>query len=563
MKTKILHFLIIGSLALFSSCENLDREIITTVSEKQVMKSFDYSKNRVSAIYTDLSAGFLYIDGAMMASVSDEAEHTLETSIIQKFNTGAWNTFDNPDDVWAKYYKGIRRVNQFLVSADSIDLNTYRLDPDAAQQAVYKSKMAEIKRWKYEVRLLRAFFYFELVKRYGGVPILKQALSLDSDFNSIPRNTLSECIQYVSNECDSAASVLPLTYLDVDLGRVTKGAALALKSRVLLYASSDLFNSSSWAAGYSKPELVSLSGDRQARWKAAADAAKAVIDLNIYTLATNYGNLFKTFNSPEIILVRRDAASNAFEQASFPIGYDLGKSGTTPSLNLVDLYEMKDGSKFSWDNPVHAASPFDNRDPRLTMSVLTNNTIFKGRKVECWQGGLDGKGVERATKTSFYLKKYVDENIDLLQGKTSVHSWILFRLAEIYLNYAEALNEYNPGNPDIKIYVDKVRARSGVAMPPLPSGLSQNEMREKIRNERAVELAFEDQRFWDLKRWMSAPAYLGIPLKGLEITKTGDNTFSYKAINVENRTFENKMYFYPIPEREILKSNGWTQNPLW
>lgn len=274
-------------------------------------------------------------------------------------------------------------------------------------------------------------------------------------------------------------------------------------------------------------------------------------------------------------MARRSTPDNSFESASFPVGFDLGKSGTTPSQNLVDAYEMADGSKFDWSNPAEAAFPYANRDPRLYMTVITNNSAFGtgtiangggtgARKVEIWKGGRDGKGIALATKTGYYMKKYTDESLNLLSGRTSVHSWILFRLPEMYLNYAEALNEYDAGNPDIKKYADLVRSRNGVNMPPLPSGLSQNEMRERIRNERRVEFAFEGQRFWDVRRWMEGPRYFGVPLQGVDITKTGADTFTYNKMNVENRVFSPSMYLYPIPQSEVVVSNGvLIQNPLW
>lgn len=336
---------------------------------------------------------------------------------------------------------------------------------------------------------------------------------------------------------------------------------------MLLYAASDLFNTTTWAAGYTNPELISLTGDRQARWKAAADAAKAVIDLagTGYALSGNYRNLFITnsYTLPEVIFSRRNGASNDFEKANYPIGYDLGNSGTTPSQNLVDAYEMANGTAFDWNNPVHAAAPYANRDPRLGLTVILNNTTYKSRAVESWAGGRDGRGIVNATKTGYYLKKYVNENQNLLTGTTSVLSWNIFRLAEIYLNYAEALNEASPGNADIKTFVDRVRARPGVVMPPLPTGLSQAEMRARIRNERRVELAFEDHRGWDIRRWLQGPPYLGAPLRGVDITKNADGSFLYKPTVVEERIFEPKMYLYPIPQGELNASKGLLQNPGW
>jgi starch-binding outer membrane protein, SusD/RagB family len=334
-----------------------------------------------------------------------------------------------------------------------------------------------------------------------------------------------------------------------------------------LYAASDLFNTPSWATGYANPALISLTGDRQARWKAAADAAKAVIDLTGtgYTLHSNYRNLFITnsYTLGEVIFARRMGASNDFEKANYPVGYDLGQSGTTPSQNLVDAYEMKDGSKFDWNNPLHAAKPYANRDPRLNETILVNDTLFKGRKTEIWAGGKEGNGIQKATRTGYYLKKHVNENLNLLLNTTGVQSWNLFRLSEIYLNYAEALNEYSAGHADIKKYVDLVRTRTGVVMPVLPAGLSQADMRERIRNEKRIEFAFEDHRSWDVRRWMIAPQALGVPLRGVEITKNANGTFTYKPVKVEDRVFTPKMYLYPIPQSEINTSKGLVQNPLW
>ncbi len=548
-------------------CQDLERELITDITERQAVRSYDFTLNRINAVYTDMPGGYLQIDGAMTASATDEAEHTIETSNVQKFNNGAWNAVDTPENLWVNFYRGIRKANQFLATSDSIDLDQYRLDPTPSAQTVYQTRLAEVKRWKYEARFLRAYFYFELVKRYGGVPIIDQILSVNTDFRSIKRNSLAECMQYITAECDSSARNLPVTYIAADLGRATRGAALALKSRALLYAASDLFNSTTWAGGYTSPELISLTGDRQARWKAAADAAKAVIDLagTGYALHNNYRNLFITnsYTLPEVIFPRRNAAENAFERANYPIGYDLGSSGTTPSQNVVDAYEMINGTKFDWNNPVHAATPYANRDPRLGLNIILNNTPYKGRNVESWTGGRDGKGIVNATRTGYYLKKHVNENLNLLQNNTSVKSWNLFRLAEIYLNYAEALNEATPGAADIKTYVDRVRTRPGVAMPALPTGLSQAQMRERIRNERRVELAFEDHRGWDVRRWMQGPQYLGVPLMGVDITRNADGTFKYVPVTVETRVFEPKMYLYPIPQGELSASGGLIQNPGW
>lgn len=550
------------------SCEDmLDREIITGTTEEAVASNERFMEYMVASVYSELPSNFQYIDGAMLASATDEAEHTIQTSAIQRFNTGDWNQFYNPDDAWGHYFKGIRKANNVLKLVDNINFDIYKLDPDPAQQIVYQTKLERVHTWKYEIRFLRAFFYYELVKRYGGVPIIESVIDINSDeYTSLARNTLQECIQFITSECDSAAAALPEKLKLSAMGRASKGAALALKSEVLLYAASDLANSPGWANGVAV-EFISLPpGDRNERWKKAADVALEVNNLTRarYELSESYPDIFLNFDDPEIILARRNGYSNSFEAMSFSPGFE-GQGGTAPSQNLVDIYEVVDPATgtsmpFDWSNPDHTSDPFANRDPRLGYNVITNNSEFKGRTMEIWTGGRDGKGNARATPTGYYLKKYVNPIIDLVQSNTSVHSWVFSRLAGVYLNYAEALNEYDPGNPDIKQYIDLIRNRVG--MPPTPDGLSQGEMRQWIRDERLRELAFEGGRIWDLRRWMTAPQVLSEPIRGLEINIQSDSTFSYNVIKVEDRVFREYMYFYPIPFNEISIFN-WIQNPGW
>lgn len=576
MKKSIFALIALATLTL-QACEDLDREFVTTIGQKEIEQSFGNVQALLTAIYSDIPDGTLYIGGAaMMASATDDAEFTAETNPVQNFNTGSWNAINNPDLVWGTYYRSIRKVNQFLLSTGKINLDPWKLDPSPSAQQVYTTNLATIKRWTYEARFLRAYYYFELVKRHGGVPLLTNPLSLDDDFSKIPRGTLTDCIQYITAECDSAAAQLPLNagtlpyVAATDLGRATKLAALTLKSRVLLYAASDLFNNPTWAGGYAKPEFIALpTGDRSARWKAASDAAKAVIDAGGNVTLGAYKSLFNTFNNPEIIFTRSNAASNQFERNNSPIGFNLGLSGNAPSQNLVDAYEVKvnatTAAKFDWNNPDMRADPYANRDPRLGFSIVTNNTAFgtPARNVQLWTGGLDAKPIVNASKTGYYLRKYQIESLNLINGNTGVHSWIIFRFPEVYLNYAEALNEWSPGNADIRKYVDLVRTRTGVAMPPLPAGLSQAEMRERIRTEKRVEFAFEDHRFWDVRRWMQGPELFGKPLMGVDIVKNASGSFTYTPVKVEDRVFTPKMYLYPIPQSDLNIVTGMSQNPLW
>ena len=569
---KKINILLSSSIAvlLLSSCNPiLDREMILTMTEKQALESYDVAQKRVNGLYTYLPNGFSPVGGAMMAAASDEAEYSVASSSVHMFNNGSWNPLNNPDNVWTYYYQGIRQATLFLETADQINMERYKLDPQ--NQADYEMRMANIERWKYEARFLRAYFYSELVKRYGGVPLANELMDMDTDYRNIPRNTLQECIDFIVDECGQVAPHLPAVYQASDMGRATRGAALALKSRVLLYAASELFNNPVWAQGYERKDLISLSGtDRQTRWENAAKAAGEVLwgaDVAEagYKLSGNYQSLFRSFSDNEIVLVRRNGYDNSFEKSNYPIGADQATGGTAPSGNLVDAYETTGGRTFTWKDPSMAARPYENRDPRFAATIMPNNSTFQGRPVECWEGGADGPDKNNASRTGYYLLKYVDPELKLLQGQSAIHSWIIIRLGEIYLNYAEAMNEaYGPDAKGIygksaREAVNEVRGRVG--MPDVVAD-SKEEMREKIRHERRVELAFEDHRFWDVRRWMTAPDDLNAPLKGVKVTRLSYNSFEYQSVEVESRSFKRSMYFYPIPQNE-LNITGWPQNPLW
>lgn len=568
---KIRYILLLFSVMAVSSCD-MNPELELQLTEEDVVRTYNNTMGRANAVYTYLPDGFSYIGGAMLASACDEAEHTSEASSIHKFNTGSWSNLSNPDGAWSRCFDGIYAANLFLEKSDEVNLDYLRYDPDQNEQAKYELYMNNIERARLEVRFLRAFFYFELVERYGGVPILEKTYGVDDDYSGIDRNSLEECIGFIVSECDEIAPELPAVHESGETGRVTRGAALALKSRALLFAASDLFNDPSWAGGYGHPELISLPDDvdRQDRWDAAARAAKAVLDLSEarYTLLTSYPDIFlKSYSNNEAIFVRRYGSGYSFEADNYSVGFDNGNSGTTPSQNLVDAFETKSGKVFDWNDRKMADDPYADRDPRLGFTVLTNGSTFKDRTMEIFEGGRDGKGVVNATKTGYYLRKYVDPEVNLLQGRGTVHAWIIFRLAEMYLNYAEAMNEaYGPS--DAHGYgmtaleaVNMIRRRRSVEMPAIPSTVSQDELRQRIRNERRVELAFEGHRMFDVRRWMIAEETLGAPLKGVDIQQNSQS-YIYTPKTVENRTFEAKMYFYPIPQTD-LNISGWPQNPLW
>ena len=540
-----------------SSCNGfLDREEDSFIDKTATFDSYNRTKQYLTYAYTLLPDGLnRFSREAMLASATDDAEFAIESAEIQQLNNGSWNALNNPDDVWNRYFSGISKCCTLLENTDHVNLDISRLDPD--KQVEYANSLKDIRMWRAEARFLRAYFHFELLKRYGPIPIVTSTLSINGNYENTPRPTMKEVVDFIAKECDIAADTLELTpWRNVNdaFGRATKGAALALKSRLLLYAASPLYVDFGDTNEANKPTDVVL-------WKSAADAAKAVIDLNQYELASSYADLFKNdFQNKEYIFVRRYAANSDFEKSNFPVSFG-GKGGTNPSQNLVDDYEMLDGTPFDWNDPAKAAQPFENRDARLGATILMNMAPFKGKKVATYPEGADASPNPNATKTGYYLRKFLNEDVNIQTGGSSGgHVVPLFRLAEIYLNYVEALNECDPTNPDIALYLNKVRNRASL---PNVSALSQEQMRTVIQHERRVELAFEEHRSWDVRRWKIASSTLGAPLMGVQIERKPLGGYTYMPVKVEQRVFQPKMYWYPIPQSEVLKLKQWKQNNGW
>ena len=540
-----------------SSCNGfLDREEDSFIDKTATFDSYNRTKQYLTYAYTLLPDGLnRFSREAMLASATDDAEFAIESAEIQQFNNGSWNALNNPDDVWNRYYSGISKCCTLLENTNHVNLDISRLDPD--KQVEYANSLKDIRMWRAEARFLRAYFHFELLKRYGPIPIVTSTLSINGNYENTPRPTMKEVVDFIAKECDIAADTLELTpWRNVNdaFGRATKGAALALKSRLLLYAASPLYVDFGDTNEANKPTDIAM-------WKSAADAAKAVIDLNQYELASSYGDLFKNdFQNKEYIFVRRYAANSDFEKSNFPVSFG-GKGGTNPSQNLVDDYEMLDGTPFDWNDPAKAAQPFENRDARLGATILMNMAPFKGKKVATYPEGADASPNPNATKTGYYLRKFLNEDVNIQTGGSSGgHVVPLFRLAEIYLNYVEALNECDPTNPDIALYLNKVRNRASL---PNVSALSQEQMRAVIQHERRVELAFEEHRSWDVRRWKIASSTLGAPLMGVQIERKTLGGYTYMPVKVEQRVFQPKMYWYPIPQSEVLKLKQWKQNNGW
>jgi starch-binding outer membrane protein, SusD/RagB family len=554
MKAKI-SIIVVAVLFTCSACKDyFEYENQALLREGLVFSDYNYIKQILTNAYTQLPASFNRIDNGMLESASDDAEHAWDYSKIQLFNSGNWDAYNNPDDVWTRQYLAIRRANVFLNGTDTTSFREFRYVDDNT----YNRYHAELKQFRGEARFLIGFFYFDLFKRYGGVPIVDRVLSINEDLNK-PRNTVTQVVDFIVAQCDSSIKALPVSYDANNTGRAPKGAAYALKCRTLLYAASPLYNNGKYNAALC---------DQAA--KTASEFLTGSLK-STYALESSYSKLFtRNWTSKEMIFERREGNSNYFEKANFPIGFDgSGVGATSPSQNLVDAYEMANGKPItdpaSGYNPLN---PYNGRDPRLAQTIIVNNSIFSKRSIELWTGGLDGKGKEKASKTGYYLRKYQDDDLDLLQNRTSRHTWFYFRLGEIYLNYAEAMNEaYGP--LDTKYGMSAVQAvnliRTRAGMPVLQSAdyATADVLRQKIRNERRIELAFEEHRSWDVRRWQIAESTLGADLRGMDIIKNADGTFKYTPYVVENRVFSPKMYYYPIPNAEILKEKNLVQNPGW
>jgi hypothetical protein len=551
MKIKQLIFLIVTAL-LAIGCNTLDTKIDTEITGDNLNTNFRYLFDMGYSPYIQIRSGFSHLDNNIAAPMSDEAEQTASTSDSQTFNNGSWSPYNNPDDVYNNCYAGIRAAYFFLDNSEDYE-NKLALNRDTISDNGYQYHLdvAEIAWLRAEAQVLIAWYYFELIKRYGSVPYVDRVLSFNEETN-LPRTDYPEIVDKIVAKIDLVADQLQTSWKAYDSqrdGRFTKGAALALKSRILLYAASPRDNP----------------GNDKQKWEKAAQAAYDVIQLGQYSLGTNYRSLFLEGNSatdPEIIMSMRGGSSNSLEKANYPIATPGGNSGVTPSHNLVAAYE--------YTGTPDPDDPYANRDPRLAYSVVTNNSQWNGRTIEIWQGGTDSWDNRNASKTGYYLKKFLIENLYLTQNESRIHNWVMFRYAEILLNFAEAMNEaYGPDEDNgygltAREAVNMVRSRPGVDMPDVEAS-SVTEMRERIKHERRIELAFEGHRFFDLLRWKDAEYALNQPLKGIRAVKQGDNSFTYTEFNVENRIFITpKMYYYPIPQVEINKSkNLLVQNEGW
>lgn len=563
MKNKLLIFSIL--ILCTSSCNYLEYDESDFLEKDAVFSSFQYTRDFLTNIYSYVPAAFGTISGdALRSAACDEAVYVDKLSPVHSFNNGAWSAINTLDDRW-NYFRGIRAVNMFLQEVEGQEFDELKHNED------YEDIMAQFKYYPYEARFLRAYFYFELAKRYGDIPLITTLLS-EEEANMQKRTSFDEVIQFIVDECDAIAPHLPISYKELiksETGRATRGAAMALKSRALLYSASPLFNKS---------------GNID-KWKSAARAAADVIEkawdfgyMPLPDLWSLWNNNYS--NNNELIFGVMQREDNWFERVNFPIGIEGGgNTGHCPTENLVESYEMQasglpvapDAGYEHMDPSYNSQNPYEGRDPRMYELVAQNGAWWVyDEQVECWYGGRSGKPQKNATVTGYYLRKYVDGSTSLKSEfvTSKRHVWNIMRYSEILLNFAEAMVEaygdpnYKDGYPmSAKEAVDIVRSRVHVDMPPFPNNLTLNEFKAKLRNERRVELSFEDHRFWDIRRWKIADQTTDI--YGVDITKKEDGSFSYKKVLVEKRIFKDCMYLYPIPQSERYINPELEQNPGW
>jgi hypothetical protein len=503
-----------------------------------------------------------------------------------QINIGNWDQANTPFSFWGDYYKGIRSATYFINHIDDND-ELRNLNP------------ALIAQYKAEARFLRAYFYFMLMRQYGPVVLVgDDVLAVDAPVEDLQlaRSPFDECVAYVTAELDAAATELPLQSEAIDYGRVTKGAALAIKARMLLYAASPLYNGNTALAGFSNAggaNLISQTYDA-GKWQKAAEAARAVIDMPQYVLYKDAGGdpvrsyrgiHLEPWNN-EVIFARKGNGLGDLDVHSNPRQAG-GWCGMAPTQEIVDDYFMNDGlpiknESFATASPAYSETGFTggiynmyiNREPRFYASITYNKSLWDGGSLNApasinfeFNGPNSPAGhVSDWSRTGYLLRKGISEITNAGSGGSGERynrPLVLCRLGEIYLNYVEALNEYDPGNADILTYLNRVRERAGV--PQYGSGIpapgSQAAMREAIRRERRIELAFEYHRWFDIRRWNELEKYAGHAMHGMDIFSSGDDF--YKRVVAQERPYRFAYYWFPIRQYELDRAKLIVQNPGW
>lgn len=549
---------------LMASCSYLDQKPYEYWQPEDVFIDYDKTVQLLNSMYSAMPNGYANnFTNGFLGAATDDGAFVNPTDPISKLAQGYVTELNPIENQWSYLYIGIRRTLYFEQYIDLLQNVAGWTDENVA---IYKKRAVA------ESKTVRALYYFELIKRYGGVPLVKKTYSLDdNEITKIPRNTFEECVAYITQLCDEAMEIYKETG-DLEkrqpwrvYGSLSNGpCAMAIKAKTLAYAASPLYNNAS------DPLLGYTDNNVQERWKAAAKALKRVIDLPEYKLYPNYEKLFivKPSENTEYIVYTGNLKSYMLERYQYPPSL-LGTGGTCPTQNLVNAFEKADGSQ----NEMNSANRYEKMDPRFYSTILYDGATMGPRGTidissENSQDAI-GKVNLVSTVTGYYLRKFLDTNIDLSAQSitTTYHYFPVIRLADIYLLYAEAMNEaYGPDNmADLGMTalqaLNKVRGRAGITT---LQTASKEELKNKIINERRVELAFEDQRYFDLRRWKLADTYLNRPVTGFEIKRNDDEIIHATEFTVDaKRRFYSKMYYAPIPYSEMHLNHNLKQNPGW
>lgn len=541
----------------------LDQTETTDLNEQTVFADSARTVAFLNNIYVDI--GFAenvtrFGNGGLDAA-SDESEPQKSAAVTTsvQFATGTVNPAIITGDAWNTCYADIRRVNQLLRNVHNTPVPSF-----------VRNVMVG------EAHFLRAWYYANLVKHYGGVPLVGDTVYDVNDHISAARNTYKECVDYIVAECDAAAGSLPLTRIREDYGRASGGAALGLKARVLLYAASPLFNGGNVDAANT---LTGYTDNDPQRWKLAADAAQAVMDSHAYSLyednttAPGYGfyYVFTQRVNTEYLLARMQSGNRELETAWQPPSRN-GANGGFPYQQTADAFGMANGLPITDPSSGYdPEDPYTGRDPRFAYSfirdqtlLIQNNSLQEAVNIYLTADGKASSqdAVHAGTPTGYYTNKMLDANIAANNIHGSARCFPLIRYAEILLDFAEASNEFDGPTQAVYDAVDLVRRRAGLSPYELPAGLSQAGMRSAIQAERRVELAFEGHRFWDVRRWKIASVTENQQMNGMEVRRNGSNV-TYTVFPVRKHNFRDAMYFWAIPQSETAKSPELKQNPSW
>lgn len=569
MKIEKIFIVFIVIVLSFAGCDFLDTKIDTMNTPERALSDRGTIWSAAHSFYAPLLYGFEAIDYNLFASASDEAHQTSVVSNVAYFNKGTINASVNPLSIlYRNYYEGIRAAYFFLDYAEDgeefLALNrdtSHVVNP--SNRIGYQRDVMNLNWYRAEARIAIAYYYSELIKMYGGVPIVTSTLDKDPNGGRVSKSDYDVVVGHIVDLIDEYVDEVnpnwnaPIANLNNwsvsdQAGRFDKATALAIKARTLLYAASPRNNPSNLAA----------------KWEKAAEAANDLIVYKNYTMPTNrnYQNYFigtGALGNAESIYFIRKWAMNSLETRNYPISTPGGNSGITPTHNLVSAYE--------YIGLVDPDDPYKNRDPRLMASIVVNGSFWNNRIIDQSPGGSDDMLKANTSRTGYYLKKFMTDGLNLVASSpgTAQHIWPLFRYAEVLLNYAEAMNEiYTPDEIpagytlSARGAINQVRRSASTLLPEVTT-TDRNEFRNAVKHERRIELAFEDHRYWDLIRWMDAFDVLNRTVLGVKVTKevinVGDNEefkFSYDVVDVAPRVFLNRNYYLPFSRSEIVNSQG-------